>query len=296
MRNDKVEAQKRLIEAQKATDLTVFHKQILCDIISAEINGTLKGAYSDIPIQVYHHPLCSGYSSTTIKRLVEQSYNHWFVSKDEESKSLQFGSAFHTFSNEPHLFDEVYSVVPVDDKKTAEWRAAKKALPNKILLTSSEFKAIEIMSRKLFNHPDAGPLLKGAQFEVTFFSQDQETGLWKKCRTDAIKGGAVSDLKSTRSASPISFVMDSKKYLYRISAAFYLEVISEVYSKLYKDFYLIPCETAEPFECAVYRVSDFSIEKAQAEIRQALGTIRTILNEGEKAWRGYQLGIKEISI
>lgn len=296
MRNDIDEAYKRLELARKDTALKPNQRSVLCDIIAAEINDTLGNCYSDIPIQVYHHPLCTGYSSTTIKRLIEQSYNHWFVGKNEQTSSLRFGSAFHAFCDEPHVFDQEYLVVPTIDKKSAEWRAAKKTVRDKILLTSGEFKSIEVMSRKLYEHPDAGPLVKGALNEITYFSKDSATGLWKKCRVDKIKNRAVADLKSTRSADAISFSFDSKKFLYRISASYYLEIISEVTGIRHTDFYLIPCETTEPYECAVYRVSDHSIEKAQSEIRQALGIIRTVLDEGDSAWRGYPIGIREISI
>ncbi len=296
MQNDISEAQNRLKLAQKCEDLSTPHREILCEIIQSEIDDSLSGCYSDIPIQVYHHHLCSGYSSTTIKRMIEQSYNHWFVSKNSKSSVLRFGSAFHAFCNEPHLFENDYFIAPVSDKRSPEYKAAKKFASNKTVITSDEFKTIEIMSRKLFEHPDAAPLLNGAKNELTYFAKDKDTGLWKKCRVDAIKGRSISDLKTTQSASPISFAQDSRKYLYRVSASYYLEVVSEVVGDLYGDFYLIACESTEPNEIAVYRVADASIERSQIEIRQALQLIRTILDGGPKAWKGYSLGIKELSI
>lgn len=291
------EIQSRLKMAQKSTDLPNEHKEILCSVIEMELKGDLTGSYSDIPVQVYHHPLCSGYSSTTLKRILEQSYNHWFISKTEESQSLRFGSAFHAFCNEPEVFSREYIICPEDDKKSAIYKEYKrKAEKGAIVLSRSEFKTIEVMSKKLFDHPDSSKLLKNSKSEVSFFSQDTETGLWKKCRVDSIKGRSVSDLKTTVNASPLSFARDARKFLYRISASYYLEIISEVMNELHKDFYLIPCEKVDPYEVAVYRVSDHSIEQAQSEIRTALRTIKNILDQGENAWRGYSLGVKEIAI
>ncbi len=295
MRNDITEAKKRLDLARKVDDLQPAHRDLLCDIINAEISDSLTGYYSDIPVQVYHHPLCTGYSSTTIKRLIEQSYNHRHL-LNKNSKSLRFGSAFHAFCNEPHIFDAEYLVLPVDDRKSSEYRAAKKASGNRIILTNSEFRSIETMSRKLYEHPDAAPLLTGAVHEQTYWVKDKKTGLWKKCRTDAKKGRAISDLKSCENASMMSFTYDAKKYLYRVSGAYYLEVVSEVEGEAHTEFYLIACEKSEPYEVSVYRIPEFSIERAQSEIRQALDLIRNILDQGDKAWRGYQLGIKEIAI
>lgn len=295
MRNDITEARKRLEAARKVDDLSPAHRDLLCDIINAEISDELTGCFKDIPIQVYHHPLCSGYSSTTIKRLVEQSYNHRHLF-NKNSKSLRFGSAFHAFCNEPHIFDVEYLVLPVDDRKSSEYRAAKKTSENKIIMTNPEFRSLEVMSRKLYEHPDAAPLLAGAAHEQTYFSKDAKTGLWKKCRTDAKKGRAISDLKTCENASVMAFTYDAKKFLYRISGAYYLEVVSEVLGEIHTEFYLIACEKSEPYEVSVYRIPEFSIERAQSEIRQSLDVIRNILDQGERAWKGYSLGIKEIAI
>lgn len=296
MQNDIEDAKRRLELARKETLLRPSHREILCDIIASEISGTLKGCYADIPIQVYHHPLCSGYSSTTIKRMTDQTYNHWYVSRDEQSKVFRFGSAFHAFCNEPHIFEEDYLISTADNRRAKEYKIDVSKANGRIILLSSEFKVIEVMSRKLFDHPDAGPLLKNAEFELTYFSKDSATGLWKKCRLDGNKNRRISDLKTTESASEYSFTMDSKKYLTRISASYYLEIVTEVTGFPHTEFNLVPCEKTEPWECAVYRVHESSVFKAQSEIRTALQKIRDILDQGEKAWRGYQLGIKSIAI
>lgn len=293
---DRKAAERRLRLASATTDLTPEHREILCQIIQAELDGTLAGCYADVPIQVYHHPLCSGYSSTTIKRIVEQSYNHWFVTKDTNSRALRFGSAFHAFCNEPHVFANEYVVLPFDDRRSAEFKDAKEKVGNKIIILNPEFRAIEAMSRKLLNHPDAAPFFTGSQFELTYFSKDAATGLWKKCRTDIKKGNKAADLKTCMNASMLAFAYDAKKFLYRISGSYYLEIITEVEESTHRDFILIPCEKVDPWEAAVYRVDDSSLDRAQTEIRNALGIIRNVLDQGDSAWGGYQLGIKDIAI
>jgi len=296
MQKDILDAQRRLSEAQKVVDLSPAHREILCDIISAELGGTLGGCYEDIPIQVYHHPLCTGYSSTTIKRMIEQSYNHWYLQQGKQSKPLRFGSAFHAFCNEPHNFEIDYQISTADNRRGRDFRELNQKYAGKIVLTAPEFKTIEVMSRKLFEHPDAAPLLKGAKFELTYFHYDSVHGLWKKCRLDAIKGMCISDLKTTQNASLDSFQRDGKKFLYRISAAYYMQIVSEVTGQNFHDFYLIACESEEPNEIATYRVRDQSIARANDEIDGCLKTIRAILDQGDKAWKGYALGIREIDV
>lgn len=274
------------------------HLSILKTLKNLAEQGQLTGVYEDIPIEVYHHPECPGHSSTTIKRILEQSYNHWFCSKTKNTKSLRFGSAFHTFCNEPHLFNEQYKVIHAEKKNSSEWKMGCLEAGERTPITLKEFRTIEIMSRKVFTHPTVGPQYRRAKKELTFFSKDQETGLWKKCRVDGLLmgEGKVLDLKSTADASQLSFASDCRKYLYRVSMAYYCEIVSEVLGEIYRHAELIACETEDPNEIAPYRVDDRSMERGGEEVRHALRTIKRILDEGESAWRGYPITAQDLLI
>lgn len=284
----------RLDQARRLVDFPAQKRELLCDILASERDGTLKGIYADIPIEVYHHRLCSGYSSTLIKKLVEASFNRAKVELIGNDKALRFGSAFHAFCNEPQIFAKEYIVSPVNDSRTKEWQACVDS--GKTVLSAKDFRTIEVMSRKVFSHPDIAPIMYGSEFEVTAFSQDPETGLWKKARADIKQSIDLYDLKTCANASEVFFTLDAKKFLYRISAAWYLGVFSEAVGVQFNSFSLIACEKEEPNDCALYRVSDFSIQKAKPEIRKALDLIFKILIDGPKAWTGYELGAKEILI
>jgi hypothetical protein len=261
-----------------------------------ERRGQLERAsFDDIPIQVYHHPLCPGVSSTTIKTVLKKSFNHVGTNQGAEKDSFRFGSAFHCLNNEPHLFQETYYVCPFNSKKGEDWKTHQARAGGKIILMQRDFDCLKVMSKKLWLHPDARELLVDAAFEITYFSRDAETGVLKKCRVDAIKNKVLSDLKTTWDGSPGQFHWDGKKFLYRISAAYYLEICSEFYGELLNTFYLIPCEKEEPFEVTTYQVDQSSLAVAGEEIRMALRKIQAV-KENPKAWRGYDLGLKTISI
>lgn len=274
------------------------HLDILKELIAMEAAGRLdRACFDDIPIQVYHHPSCPGVSSTTIKTILKKSWNHvGFDVRDREA--FRFGSAFHCLNNEPHLFRETYHVCPFDGRRGQDWDKERARAGGKIILMQKEFRCLEVMTKKLWLHPEASDLLTGAQFEMTYFSRDHETGVLKKCRVDAIKQMArkvVSDLKTTQDASPEQFRRDCFNFLYRISAAYYLEIVSEFYDELINDFYLIPCEKEEPHEVTDYRVDDESIAAAGDDIRNVLRKIAE-LKQNPKVWRGYPLGPKTITI
>lgn len=251
-------------------------------------DGTLRGCFADIPVDVYHHPECPGVSSTQLKGILKQSYKHYELERGKSTAALRFGSAFHCFVNEPEEFVNSYQII---HKKSSEFLA-----PGKLALMDSDFLTIQNMAKKLYVHPDAGPLLSGAQNELSYFSVDSETGILKKCRVDAIKDDVISDLKSCEDASPDGFRRASQKWLTRVSAAYYLEIVSETLMRHLNIFNLIACEKDDPYEIAVYKVSEESLIRGSAEVRKALSIIKTIKEQGVSAWKGYELGIKDISI
>jgi hypothetical protein len=278
--------------------LSKTHSDILNTLIEMEKRGELdRASFSDIPIQVYHHQDCPGISSTTIKNVLQRSWNHHVIGAVEESDALRFGSAFHCYVNEPHLFNSTYYVCPFNEKRGGEWKDAKASahFRGQIILMQNEFESIQVMSTKLFQHPQAKQLLEGAQYEVTYFSRDAVTGLLKKCRLDAIKGKLPSDLKSTFNASEEEFSKIARRLLYRVSAAFYTEILSEYHGELFEEFYLIPCEKIEPFEIAVRPVSQDSMARGNEEVRATLDKIARIKKD-PNAWKGYDLGLNPLSI
>ena len=216
------------------------HAEILGTLIMmSETAGLERACFADIPIQVYHHPRCPGISSTTIKTVLKKSWAHVGI-KDAEKEAFRFGSAFHCFNQEPELFRETYAVCPFSSKRGDDWKQYQLRQQGKIILMQNDFSSIQTMSKKIWEHPDASKLMTGAQFEMTYFVRDQRTGVLKKCRVDAIKRDArvISDLKTTWDASPDSFSYDCRKFLYRISAAYYLQCVSEFYGELFCDFNL----------------------------------------------------------
>lgn len=248
--------------------LSPAHQIILDKIIEAHNDGQLVGAFDGIPIEVYHHPLCPGISSTMLKTAIKRSMAHMNFDK-EDNEQLSFGRLFHSFISEPHL---------IQNAKSKDVLLAQKMFTN------------------MMKHPIVNSLMRGARHEITFFSTDMETGLTKKCRADGYNEGIVFDFKTTRNASLDSFISDCKRFNYRISAAYYLEIISEVFGERHEDFRLIACEKEDPCEVSVYRVHSRSIEEAAQEIRGGLNKIKEAFDKGELAWKGYSQNVTDILI
>jgi len=249
-------------------ELSLDHQNLLTTIQKMHLAGDLVGWFDDLPIEIYHHPECPGISSTTLKTVLKRSVAHLKHDKID-TEELSFGRLFHSFISEPHL---------INIAKSKDVLLAKKMYDN------------------MMRHPIVRSLMIGAQHEVTFFSKDQDTGLLKKCRADGYSEGIVFDFKTTRDASLGSFTNDCKRYNYRLSAAYYLEIISEATGVRHEDFRFIACEKEDPCETAIYRTHSRSIEEASQEIRIGLNKIKDAIDKGEYAWKGYSQNVTDILI
>ncbi len=269
-------------------NMTKNDVEILRTLVDMEARGELdRASFSDIPIQIYHHRCCPGISSTTIKTVMQKSWHH--VGFGSEKEVFKFGNAFHCFNNEPEIFRSTYYVVPFDSKRGDDFQMHKAIANGRIIIMQSDFNMILAMSKKLWQHPEAKELLTGAEYETTYFSRCQRTGLLKKCRLDAFKNFKISDLKSTMDASPASFKWDARKFGYGISAAFYCGVTSDFYEQIINDFTLIACEKEEPNEICTYKVHIDSLAAADQQINETMDKIAAIRKD-PKTWSGYALG------
>lgn len=231
--------------------------------------GTLRGMFSDIPSEVYNSPACPGIRSGQVKAIVERSYAHFELEKPKDTDALKFGRDFHEFVLEPDRFD-------------------------KSTVSPSDYLDFLNMRKALRAHPDAWPRIEMAKKEITLFSVDPEFGCLKRCRIDALTN-RIADLKKCRNASPEVFARDCKKYFYRVSAAYYVQILYEI-TGTYCPFDLIACEDSAPYAVAVYEVDQRSLSIGGEECRRALATMNEVRIHGEKAWKGYPTGVRTLSI
>jgi len=175
-----------------------------------------------------------------------------------------------------------------------EFHSAMEGAP--INESSDNAVALRAMVANVKAHPSIAPLIAGARHEVTFFSVDSQTGLLKRCRVDAYKEEIVIDYKTTRDASPFAFARDCMKLGYRISAAYYLEIVSEVMGSMHRDFRIVAVENTSPFSAALYKADERSIFYGEEDVRSALTAIAKYQEEGDDAWTGYPLGMRELMI
>lgn len=245
------------------------HEDILQSLISMAAAGTLRGMFSDIPSEVYNDPRCPGIRSGQLKAIVERSYAHFEIAEHKDSEDMKFGRDFHEFILEPDRFE-------------------------KSQVLASDYLDFLNMKKSLRAHPDAWPRIEMGRKEVTLFSIDPEFGCLKRCRIDALTN-RMADLKKCRNASAEAFARDCRKYLYRVSAAHYVQIYYELFG-VFIPFDLIACEDSAPYAVAVYEVDQRSLSIGGEECRRALAIMNEVRIHGEKAWKGYPTGVRTLSI
>ena len=206
------------------------------------------------------------------------------------SKALAFGSAFHTYCLEPHLFDDECAVCPNVDRRTkagkATWAGFLDASSGKVVVQESELEQMDRMIDALHDHTGAASLLfgDGNEYEMTYISNPKDemaesmTSESLKGRIDVVNksGGMLIDLKTCQDASPDAVSRTVLTYGYHIQAAFYSHLHRQVYGEN-PTFHFVFVEKEAPHGILVATLDDEWLEYGAAECQRGIQAV--------SAWR-----------
>lgn len=220
---------------------------------------------------------------------------HFRANIRRETAALNFGTLVHTLVLEPDTFDARYLVVPKINGATKEGKAQKAALSsetrtviNEEVMAEARACAESVMAHTVYRW------IRDAQVEQTVFWD--ETVTWQdehgetitmvipcKARFDVV-GPWLTDLKTTRDASPKGFSRSIAQYGYHIQGAHYIAGARA--NGLEPKGFLFACvETEAPYLTAGYMLGDASLAQGEAERQEALLLYARCLHEDR--WPGY---------
>ena len=237
-----------------------------------------------------------GFSSSQLKDFIgccPAMFKARHIDKTVEFKrtpAMNFGSAIHTYFYEPELAEEEIAIMPEINRRTkvgkANYEAFVKDNEGKIILTEDEREKAMQMVDALMANPQIVQMRQG-DYEQSFFCIDDETGLMLKVRPDCLASRFVSDLKTTDSAHPKSFLYAVKRYKYHLSAAMYLDVLRQL--GLDRElFFFSVIEKEAPFLTASYVLSEEMMNEGYQLYREAVtGIAECIKNDN---WPTYNDG------
>lgn len=202
--------------------------------------------------------------------------------KDEETEALRFGIAAHVGVLEGmEELKKRYAFIPKfeGDKRSGQYKTIKAAtiqdagVLDKIVLDFDDYEAIKGIRSSILSHPTASLFIGKHEPELTAVWKDKETGLICKARFDVapyMKLRAITDLKTTVTASEGGFAREISNHGYYFSAAFYLEGASEAMKEKIDIFAIIAAEKKPPYRVEVHELSQEYIEYGNAMFHKAL--------------------------
>lgn len=262
------------------------------------------GLFPDMPGAAYHE--VEAMSASGAKKMI-RSPLHYKLMRDTPNvptAPMQFGTATHACTLEPHTFDALVVCEPQDaprrptsaqfnakkpSPETVEaiawWQEFNRASIGKIVLSASDHARVLNCAAAVRAHPAAAGLLDGATIETSLFWTD---GLFKvpcKARFDAWNHGLVIDLKTCQDASPEAFARSAASLLYHLQAAFYFSAAEHVLHQTPQAFVFICVESEPPHAVACYALPSNAILAGNRLANLALERYAAALADGE--FRGY---------
>lgn len=239
-----------------------------------------------------------GVHSSTLKA-IETSPRHYqrSIASDRDTDAMRLGRVAHALILTP---DAPADVAVWDGGRRAgkEWAAFCAAHAGKTIVRAEDLETAHAMRRAVLSHPRARALLSEGEPEVTIqWDEAIEPGerptvpaLACKGRIDWLRGDyEIVELKTTRNIAPRAWARDFAARYYHVQLAFYMNGLDEAYGGAVAGCrlpapYVIAVENVAPFDVAVYRIPDATIE---AGARKVAAWLRTVAEcEASGVWPG----------
>lgn len=263
------------------------------------------GIHPDIPAEVYHADPCPepSLSASIGWTLISRSPAHAqeehprlnpdFTPKGKEHYDI--GHAWHNMVLRQKFWRE--EVVQIDagswQTKAAREKRDEAHAAGLVPILVGHYEALERMVGVLERHPQASRIFRDGTPEVTLVWQDDDTGIWLRCRPDwrpRRDSMPWPDAKTAADANPLAwdrrFAADHGGLL---RAALYQEGIRRCCGIDSPTLYYVVQEKAPP-HCIVIRVVDgksAAMEIGRRMLHQAIQTWAQCIKSD--AWPGYEL-------
>lgn len=239
---------------------------------------------SELSNEQYHAH--AAISSSNCKDLLVSPWLYMENKKNPKAPtpSMEEGTMFHTYVLERELFFDHYYVSKKFNRTTKigkeGYANAMKNAGNRKVIYEPDIKKIVAMSSGINSNALANALLKNGKAELSCFFKIKDIEC--KCRADYINvdAGYIVDLKTTASlASEDDFKSTMYRYLYHLSAAFYVDGFSQEYKKPF-DFFFIVVEKSAPHNYGIYKIGEDLLQAGREMYLNALDTFATYHKTG----------------
>lgn len=259
-----------------------------------DLESPKQGKYLNIENEVYQQANAISNSGLL---MVQKSPAHYMWSKNaprdfSKAGNIDVGTITHRAILEPHLFND-FVVAPVKGRDTIKFQSMIDEMPDKTIVTQSEYDFIRFSVDSVYAHPTASHFLNlGGDAEVSIFVDDGD--IKRKIRPDIdltnVGINALVDVKKTKSIDDWRSFKEWQNPLFALgyghNAAYYLETASMFYGKQYDDYYFMLVQSSA--ELGMYPVSVMRVTRSFLEsngffdqVRVNLDTYRNCLKNND---------------
>ncbi len=210
------------------------------------------------------------------------------------SKAMELGTVVHGMILGTGQPVEVLDAPDYKKKAAQDWRDQVIADGNVPMLTAKYAEAVAIADA-VRQHPTAGALFAEGDSEMSGFWQDEEFGVWRRCRWDHVTPyGEVADLKSCASAAPADVAKAMFNFGYFQQNAWYRDGYTELFGEEPRDFLNVFVQTEPPYLITIARLADEHVELGRKRNREALERYADCTAAG--VWPAWSEDIIDISL
>ncbi len=215
-----------------------------------------------------------------------------------KTPAMGFGTAFHSYVLETHLFEKTYMIIEDCSKASKFYKELEleAKASDKLILFESDFERISAMACNLLTHERAKELMKSSKSEqVMFFKLRASNGneVLCKAKLDCIKHGVISDIKTTSNASKNEFIRSIHSYKYHIQDALYCRGAEALTGEVH-EFYFLAVESEAPFGVNVFKLGEASKNLAYSELYRCIDRYEESLRENH--WPYYPQEIQTVEL
>lgn len=254
-------------------------------------------AYAMMPDTVYRQT--DAVSVSDLKNMKESPSKYLWEKEHpmRPTEAMTIGTAIHMALLEPERFESHYTVMPKFDRRTKAGKAAfedwNTLNKGKNPISQEDMDTVNKVMERATDNDFMMQFFSDGYKEASFFSKDEQTGLFKRCRTDNFvpSKGAIVDLKTTMCARRRVFEKSITDFLYFVQAAYYMDIVEEATGTAPDMFIIVAVEKTKDCDMNAFILSKQAIDEGRKCYRKWLNKLAECKRTNK--WHGYADGISE---
>ena len=249
------------------------------------------GIYATMPMSEYQAD--EAISGSDLVKIAQSGMERWKFEKTQPrdcSRAMDVGSAVHhllgakLLGADPEPLIQVFREGSSRTKGFEKFRAS--LMGETVGVDADEFNIVERCVDAVLKSKECRQYLDGALIEHSYFCEDAETKLMRKCRPDFLneKERVSINVKTCQDSSDYGFIRSVKDYGYDLQTVNYESVLKSSFGHSFNEIHiLIEKSESGPVKLAIRAIDDDTLDNARWVSRRVLKAIAKAKVQGSFA-------------